>query len=54
MAKYKKLVRNIEVKKTPRLFRPSGIKMVEKIKPNGKKQYRRKYEKQKLFKKQDS
>ncbi len=52
MAKYKTLTRNIEIKKTQRLYR-MRVKMIEKIKPNGKKEYRRKYEKQKMSKNQD-
>jgi len=47
MAKHKTLARNIQIKKTPRLFR-ARVKMIEKIKPNTKKELRRKYNKQKL------
>ena len=52
MAKHKTLKRNIVIKKTPRLYKYS-VKMVQKIKPNTKKQYRRKHEKQQLSKNQD-
>ena len=52
MAKNKTQVRNIQIKKTPRLYR-MRMKMIEKIKPNAKRDYRRKYEKQKLSQKQD-
>lgn len=47
MAKHKTLARNIQIKKTPRLFR-ARVKMIEKIKPNTKKELRRKFNKQKL------
>ena len=53
MAKHKTLTRNIVIKKTPRLYKYS-IKMVQKVKPNTKKDYRRKYEKQNLSKNQDN
>lgn len=52
MKKYKPLVRNIEIKKTPRLFKYK-VKMVQKVKPNGKKIYRRRHEKQNLSKNQE-
>jgi hypothetical protein len=45
------MTRNIEIKKTPRLYR-ARVKMIEKIVPNGKKLKRRKWEKQQLFQKQ--
>lgn len=52
MAKYKKLVRNVEVKKTPRLYK-YAVKMVPKIKENSKKKNRRKWEKQNLSQKEE-
>jgi hypothetical protein len=50
MAKNKAQVRNIQIKKTPRLYR-MRVKMVEKIKENEKKRNRRKWNKQNLLKK---
>lgn len=52
MAKNKTQVRNIQLKRTPRLYR-MRVKMVEKIKPNFKQDYHRKREKQNLSKIQD-
>jgi len=53
MAKNDRQTRNIQIKKTPRLYR-ARVKMIEKIKPNGKKQYRRKWNKQNLSKNADT
>ena len=47
MAKYRTLTRNIEIKKTPRLYKYNA-RMIQKVKPNTKKEYRRKHDKQKL------
>ena len=53
MAKYKKTTRNIQINKTPRLYKYS-VKMVAKIKENEKKKNRRKRDKQNLCKKEDT
>ena len=53
MAKYKKMTRNIQINKTPRLYKYS-VKMVAKIKENEKKKNRRKRDKQNLCKKKDT
>jgi len=53
MAKYKKTKRNIQINKTPRLYKYS-VKMVAKIKENEKKKNRRKRDKQNLCKKEDT
>jgi len=53
MAKYKKMTRNIQINKTPRLYKYS-VKMVAKIKENEKKKNRRKWEKQNLCKKENT
>lgn len=53
MAKYKKITRNIEIKKTPRLYK-YAVKMVPRIKENDKKRNRRKWEKQNLSKIEDT
>jgi hypothetical protein len=47
MAKHKIMTRNIEIKKTPRLYKYK-VKMVEKVKPNLKKEQRRKWDKQNI------
>lgn len=52
MAKYKTMTRNIEIKKTPRLYKYKA-RMIEKVKPNIKKEYRRKWDKQNLSKIKD-
>jgi hypothetical protein len=52
MAKPRKHTRNIEIKRTPRLYKYNA-RMVQKVKPNTKKQYRRKWDKQNLSKNQD-
>jgi len=52
MAKHKTFTRNIEIKKTPRLYKYKA-RMIEKVKPNTKKEYKRRHEKQNLSKIQD-
>lgn len=53
MAKHRRHTRNIKIKKTPRLYKYK-VKLVEKIKPNTKKEHRRKWHKQNLAKEQDT
>lgn len=52
MARERKQTRNIQIKKTPRLYR-MRVKMIEKIKENEKKRNRRKWDKQKLSQMKD-